>query len=78
MHTTERIIKMIRKQALSRASNLLAQLPANEEIQAITEALKELADDLPITSWDEKTVFDTVEQFFLDHGRYPCLYILTV
>ncbi len=62
---------MTRKQAISRAIGLLARLPRDEEILAVQTALSELAADLPVTGWDEKTVFDTVEQFFLDHGRYP-------
>lgn len=62
---------MTRKQAIFRAVSLLAQLPPDEEIEAVQTALKELAADLPVTGWDKKTVFDTVEQFFLDHGRYP-------
>ncbi len=62
---------MTRKQALFRAVSLIEQMPQNEEKKIILATLKELADDLPITGWDEKTVFDTVEQFFLDHGRYP-------
>lgn len=56
---------MTRKQAILRASDLIGQLPANEETKAVAETLQELASDLPITTWDEKTVFDTVEQFFL-------------
>lgn len=67
----ERSTKMTRKQALSRAIALLSSLPPDEETKAVQEALQELAADLPVTGWDEKTVFDTVEQFFLDHGRYP-------
>ncbi len=62
---------MTRKQAISRAIGLLATLPQDEENLAVQTALSELAADLPVTGWDEKTVFDTVEQFFLDHGRYP-------
>lgn len=62
---------MTRKQAILRAIDLIGQLPINEETKAVAETLQELASDLPITTWDEKTVFDTVEQFFLDHGRYP-------
>lgn len=62
---------MTRKQALFRAIDLLAQLPPDEEKAAVQDALQELASDLPVTRWDEKTIFDTVEQFFLDHGRYP-------
>jgi len=62
---------MTRKQAISRAIALIGQLTENEENQAVINALQELASDLPLTAWDEKTVFDTVEQFFLDHGRYP-------
>lgn len=46
-------------------------MPPDEGTEAVQNALHELAADLPITNWDEKTVFDTIEQFFLDHGRYP-------
>lgn len=62
---------MTRKQTLIRAISMLEQLPQDEEVKAVQKTLQELADDLPVTGWDEKTIFDTVEQFFLDHGRYP-------
>ncbi|MGN0159206.1 MAG: hypothetical protein ACI39W_08735 [Brotaphodocola sp.] len=62
---------MTRKQALFRAIDLISQMPPDGEKEAILNALRELAEDLPITGWDAKTILDTVEQFFLDHGRYP-------
>lgn len=62
---------MTRKQALFRAIDLISKLPEDDENEAIQNSLRELAEELPVTGWDAKTIFDTVEQFFLDHGRYP-------
>ena len=63
--------KMTRKQALLRSAELLESLPETEEITNLVEILKECADDLPVTKWDAKTIFDTIEQYYIDNGRYP-------
>ncbi|MCL2577537.1 MAG: hypothetical protein FWE27_05750 [Defluviitaleaceae bacterium] len=55
---------MTRKQALHKALEALTDETAKEKI-------KEILDDMPLVSWSEKTIFDTIDQFILDHGRIP-------
>ena len=55
---------MTRKQALHKALEVLTD---EEAISKINEIL----DDMPFTAWSERTIFDTIDQFVLDHGRNP-------
>ena len=55
---------MTRKQALHIA---LRNISDEEAIKKINEIL----DDMPFTRWSEGTIFDTIDQFIIDHGRYP-------
>jgi len=57
-------IPMTRKQALHKALELLTDEAAKEKIVDILS-------DMPFTGWSEKTIFDTIDQFIIDHGRIP-------
>ena len=57
-------IYMTRKQALHKALEVVTDEETKEKI---TEILSEL----PFTGWSEKTIFDTIDQFIIDHGRTP-------
>jgi len=59
-----RSIPMTRKQALHKALEALTDETAKAKIAAII-------DDMPCTGWSEGTIFDTIDQFILDHGRVP-------
>jgi len=41
------------------------------EVQAACEIIQGMIQDLPLTSWTEKTIFDSINQFTQDHGRTP-------
>ena len=60
---------MTRKQALLEALVILDKQNQRAEIIEIKDKLKELIEDLPITNWTEKTIFDTFEQFAIENGR---------
>ncbi len=62
---------MTRKQSLMKAIEVLSSLPQTDGLPEVITGLNELASDLPVTNWDEKTIFDTIEQFFMEHGKYP-------
>jgi hypothetical protein len=79
--------QMTRKQALHKAlealETLSAPTPATAapdpatanpdpiDTQAAAEILRGMIADLPLTGWTEKTIFDTIDQFIIDHGRIP-------
>ncbi len=62
---------MTRKQSLIKAIEILSSLPQAGDLREVITGLNELVSDLPVTSWDEKTIFDTIEQFFIENGKYP-------
>lgn len=68
-----RMILMTRKEALLEAISYLQSLADEDEscIGEVIETLQQLADRIPLTSWDKETIFDAVEQFHQEHGRYP-------
>ena len=55
---------MTRKQALHKALEALDDQEAKEKIA-------EIMADMPFTGWSERTIFDTIDQFVIDHGRIP-------
>ena len=61
---------MTRKQAILEALDVLSKIDGKSDV---CDKLKEVADSVPFTHWDEKTVFDAIEQFKADNGRYPML-----
>ena len=58
---------MTRKQALAMAEQVLSER-GQDEAAAI---LHKLSGELPFYSWSEDAIYDSVEQFILDHGRIP-------
>lgn len=59
---------MTRKQAISQAIAILEKEDKNQEIcQKLTEILEEL----PITHWSDKTIFDVFDQYVLEHNCVP-------
>ena len=56
---------MTRKQALNLALQALDDGETKNKIQ-------EILNEMPFTHWSEKTIFDTVDQFIIDHNRVPC------
>ena len=59
---------MTRKTALHKAIEQLKGIKGNKEI---IEKLQDLADELPITHWTDKSIRDRVEQFAEENGRNP-------
>ena len=59
---------MTRKTAVHKAIEQLKGIEGNEEI---IEKLEDLADELPITHWTDKSIRDRVEQFAEENGRNP-------
>jgi len=55
---------MTRKQALHKALDVLTDSEAISKIN-------EIIDELPLTGWSERTIFDTIDQFVFNHGRNP-------
>ena len=59
---------MTRKTALHKAIEQLKGIEGNEEI---IEKLEDLADELPIIHWTDKSIRDRIEQFAEENGRNP-------
>ena len=59
---------MTRKTALHKAIQQLKGIDGNEEI---IEKLEDLANELPIIHWTDKSIRDRVEQFAEENGRNP-------
>ena len=57
-------LNMTRKQALCMALEVLTDDTAKAKVM-------EILDDMPFTGWSERTIFDTIDQFIIDHGRIP-------
>jgi len=55
---------MTRKQALHMALEALTDETAKAKVAEILE-------DMPFIGWSERTIFDTIDQFIIDHGRIP-------
>jgi len=55
---------MTRKQALHKALEILTDETTKAKIA-------EILDDMPFTGWSERTIFDTIDQFIIDHGHTP-------
>ncbi len=62
---------MTRKQAILEALKILKENEKSSYLNDIIEKLEELSLILPIVNWEEKTIFDTLDQFVLDNGRNP-------
>lgn len=60
---------MTRKQAILLGISILSKNQKNHEI---VEKLYEILDEYPYKKWTTKAVFDSIEQFRIEHdGRYP-------
>ncbi len=59
---------MTRKQAISTAIQALSKEGSNQEA---IQVLQTMSDELPLNRWSETAIYDSVEQFILDHGRVP-------
>ena len=57
-------VHMTRKQALHKALEVIMD-------EATKEKIAEILSDMPFTGWSEGTIFDTIDQFIIDHGRVP-------
>lgn len=62
---------MTRKQAVKKAIDILNQQPASREVAEICNKLFEILDSMPITNWDEKTIFDTIDNWIIENHRVP-------
>jgi len=56
---------MTRKQALHKALDALV----HDELAC--KKIRELLGDMPLVNWSEESIFDTIDQFIIDHGRIP-------
>lgn len=61
-------LKMTRKQAISQAISILEKDESNHEI---CEKLQEILEELPLTHWSDKTIFDAFDQYILEHNCLP-------
>lgn len=62
-------VQMTRKQAILRGISILSK---NKKNQEIVDKLKEIFEEYPYKTWTKKAVFDSIEQFRIEHnGRYP-------
>ena len=60
---------MTRKQAILRGISILSK---NKKNQEIVDKLKEIFEEYPYKTWTKNAVFDSIEQFRIEHnGRYP-------
>ena len=59
---------MTRKQAISQAILILEKNTSNKEI---CEKLQEIFEELPLTHWSDKTIFDVFDQYILEHNCLP-------
>ncbi len=67
--------KMTRKDALINAIAIISEnIDDNCEIKETVRILKELCESLPLVHWTEETIFDSVNQFVKENGRYPLCY----
>lgn len=55
---------MTRKTALRKALEVVTD-------KEVANKLQEIMNDLPLTSWSENTIFDSLEQWIEDNGRTP-------
>ena len=55
---------MTRKQALCKALEVINDPEA-------AAALRDIINNLPLVSWTETTIFDSIDQFIADNGRVP-------
>jgi len=66
------LCKITRKDALNNAIAIVSEkIDDNFEIEETVRILKELRDSLPLVHWTEETIFDSVNQFIKDNGRFP-------
>ena len=59
---------MTRKEALTKAIDILSGFKNMDEVVSL---LTDLKDELPLIHWTEKSIRDTIEQFILDNGKTP-------
>ena len=62
---------MTRKQALMRVCGMLDTYEQTEETREIQEKLCEIMEEMPFASWSERTIFDTIDQWIIEHGKIP-------
>jgi hypothetical protein len=68
MEKNKGVLQMTRKQALNQAIHELSKQNGQEEV---IEKLKSICNELPLCNWTEAAIKDSVEQFYVDNGRYP-------
>jgi len=61
---------MTRKQALLATIGIITKQCPENNIEII-EVLNSIIDDLPLNMWSEAAIYDSIAQFYCDHGRYP-------
>lgn len=59
---------MTRKQAILKSIEILSKNKNNYEL---CKSLQDILDELPMTHWSDKTIFDSFDQFILENGCLP-------
>lgn len=57
---------MTRKQAVLEAIEILSQ---NKENEKITEKLQDILEELPSSSWSQKSIIDAIENYAIEHNN---------
>ncbi|MCM1086906.1 MAG: hypothetical protein NC419_02040, partial [Muribaculaceae bacterium] len=57
---------MTRKQAISQAIQILSQDSNNN---VIIEKLQDILDEIPLSSWTEKSIIDAIENYAIEHNN---------
>jgi hypothetical protein len=68
MEKNKEAIHMTRKQASNQAIHELSKQDGQEEV---IEKLQSICNELPLCNWTEAAIKDSVEQFYVENGRYP-------
>ncbi len=58
---------MTRKQAVSEAIAILSQNTKDTKNEQIVEKLQEILNELPISTWTEKSILDAIENYAIEH-----------
>lgn len=59
---------MTRKQAIYEAICILNK---DKQNQQICQRLQEIYEEYPLNHWTKKAIFDAIDQFILENGRFP-------